>query len=101
MELKDYLDFDGLSRFFSHLPNIFADKTETNKSISDLNTLLDSKGEVKTINALSPDEDGNVHVTAESIGAVPDDVDIVTFSVVGETLVIGNATLANAEGAEF
>ena len=101
MELKDYLDFDGLSRFFSNLLNIFADKKETNKSISDLNTLLDSKGEVKTINAMSPDEDGNVQVTAESIGAVPDDVDIVAFSVVGETLVIGNATLLDAEGVEF
>lgn len=50
-------------------------------------------GKLKTVNGLGPDENGNIEVTI-------DNVEIPVFSVVGTTLVIGNAT-QQAEGASY
>lgn len=52
-----------------------------------------SGGSVKTVNGLSPDENGNIEVTI-------DNVEIPVFSVVGTTLVISNA-IQQAEGASY
>ena len=101
MALFDYADKIALKQLIDNAKALFANKTEVDTSISNINKSLDKKGEVKTINTLLPDEDGNVQVTAESIGAIPDDVDILTFAISDETLVIGNAKLVNAEGVEF
>ena len=100
MAVKDYLDPTGLSYVISKIRGLFATKTEVNTSISNLETNIAKKGDVKTVNGNAPDEAGNLQITATSIGAVPSDTQIVTVSVFDETLVIENAAVS-AQGVNF
>lgn len=66
---KLYFDPDSLSYLINKIKNIFATKTEINTCVSELNSNIAKKGDVKTLNGEAPDANGNLQITAHSVGA--------------------------------